>query len=428
MRILWFTNTPSLAIKKISNTYNVGGSWIESMERAMAHFKEVELGIAFPAKTDQLRQIDLEGSSTAYYMVPKYPIGQVGRFLKRITCSPEPLKVLDDYLSVVERFQPDIVHFFGTEATYTLIIPYLKVPSVIWFQGNLTVYRKKWQAGFPLWKAFLQEHLSDMLNGKTDLHKYLLFGKRVKGEQAIFKAAGNFIGRTDWDRRLVSIMAPQANYFHCEEPMRQPFFQAQWHPHKRREKLVLVSTIRENAYKGLETVFETAKLLGDVLDKPIEWRIVGIRPDSAYARIARKVARFSKADQSVQLLGFKSGQELVQEILAGDVYVHPSHIDNSPNSVCEAMLMGVPVVSTNVGGIPSLLLDKEEGLLVQNGDPYAMAGAILEIFNQPENARQMGLQARERGMSRNDTTRICSDLLGIYQNIIHQKQYSAVPN
>jgi len=412
-----------LAVKKISSAYNVGSSWIESMETAMVNFDGIELGIAFPYKVAGMEKIMLEGHPVEYFMVPKYPIGQLGRFVRRISSSMEPRKALKDYMEVVEMFKPDIVHFFGTESDYTSIIPQLQVPSVIWFQGNLTVYQKMWQVGIPLWKAFLHERVFDVLNGKTFVHKYYEYAKRVKREQQVFRQGSNFIGRTDWDRRLVSVMAPQAKYFHCEEAMRNSFFEHQWEPHKNRKKLVLVSTIRESLYKGLETVFETSKILGEVLDRPLEWRIVGVKPNATYVRIVKSKVRVSSSERAVKVLGFKSGPELAQELLSADAYIHPSHIDNSPNSVCEAMLMGVPVISTNVGGIPSLLQDKEEGLLVQNGDPYAMAGAILELANHPEKAVQMGAAARERGLIRNDTFKICSDLLNIYNRIIYEKDH-----
>jgi glycosyltransferase involved in cell wall biosynthesis len=82
--------------------------------------------------------------------------------------------------------------------------------------------------------------------------------------------------------------------------------------------------------------------------------------------------------------------------------------------------LGLPIVSTNVGGIPELLVNTEEGLLVHCGDSYAMAGAILEIFEDPEAAAKMGARARLRGRKRNDLKSIISRLLKIYEQITVQ--------
>jgi glycosyltransferase involved in cell wall biosynthesis len=101
-----------------------------------------------------------------------------------------------------------------------------------------------------------------------------------------------------------------------------------------------------------------------------------------------------------------------------DVYVHPSHIENSSNAIQEAMLLGMPVVATNVGGTPSLFTDNKEGLLVQSKDPYAMAGAILECLQSPEKSKEMGSKARLLGLKRNDNKKICEELIKTFGEVI----------
>jgi glycosyltransferase involved in cell wall biosynthesis len=79
-----------------------------------------------------------------------------------------------------------------------------------------------------------------------------------------------------------------------------------------------------------------------------------------------------------------------------DVLVVSSHSDGSPLVVLEAMAAGVPVVATNVGGIPDQFRHRREGLLVQPGDVHGMAAAILDILADPNRARAMGVRGRER--------------------------------
>jgi glycosyltransferase involved in cell wall biosynthesis len=64
--------------------------------------------------------------------------------------------------------------------------------------------------------------------------------------------------------------------------------------------------------------------------------------------------------------------------------LNPSVTDNMPNSVLEALASGVPVVSTNVGGVPYLLTDGETGLLVEPRRPEAMADAVRRLLAAPE--------------------------------------------
>lgn len=84
----------------------------------------------------------------------------------------------------------------------------------------------------------------------------------------------------------------------------------------------------------------------------------------------------------VDFVGFSSDVRTVVPAL--DVLVHPSNLDASPNVIKEGMAMGVPVVATNVGGIPEIIVDGKSGLLVPPGDPEAMSCAISLALDDHE--------------------------------------------
>ncbi len=417
MRVLWFSNRPPVGVQLSKKT--VGGSWIESLEDELMTNSNlhIELGIVYSQLAKESTEIRSENFSTRYFMVPRDPYGKMRRWVSRFFAGPLSERPLQKYLAIVDDFKPDVILFFGTESDFPLIIPQLKIPSIIWFQGNLNIYQRMFESGIQLRKTLRYETLKDMLMGDTLIHNYLLFKRKVTREKRIFSIAENFIGRTTWDRRVVSVMSPQANYYHCDETMRQIFWEKQWIQWQNRDKFIITTTIRGNLYKGLETVFEACDLLADRLEQQLEWRIIGIAKDTVYVKAARKKANFPRSRTTVKLLGSKSGPELVQELLNADIYVHPSHIENSPNGVQEAMLLGMPVIATNVGGTPSMLTDGMEGLLVQNKDPFALAGAILELYRFPNNAKMMGKNARKLGLLRNDNNKICSDLLDIFDQL-----------
>jgi len=110
----------------------------------------------------------------------------------------------------------------------------------------------------------------------------------------------------------------------------------------------------------------------------------------------------------------------VNQLCNSNFYIHPSYIENSPNSVCEAMALGMPIISTNVGGINSLINDKFEGLLVQEGEPYSLAAAIIELINNYEYAKLLAKNARERAINRHDPPKIKKQLLDIYKTILSE--------
>jgi glycosyltransferase involved in cell wall biosynthesis len=81
--------------------------------------------------------------------------------------------------------------------------------------------------------------------------------------------------------------------------------------------------------------------------------------------------------------------EMAELYDAHDVYVNPTDGDNMPISVLECLAAGVPVVSTNVGGIPDLLEHGEDGVLVPPRDPDAMAAAVLSLLDEPAFAERL---------------------------------------
>lgn len=78
------------------------------------------------------------------------------------------------------------------------------------------------------------------------------------------------------------------------------------------------------------------------------------------------------------------------------IFLNTSTIDNTPLSVIEAMALGLPVVSTAVGGIPVLLEDQRTGLLVPANNSPAMANAVEHLLSHPENAKQISVSARQQ--------------------------------
>jgi glycosyltransferase involved in cell wall biosynthesis len=105
-------------------------------------------------------------------------------------------------------------------------------------------------------------------------------------------------------------------------------------------------------------------------------------------------------------------------MLNAHIYVMPSHIENSPNNLCEAMILGMPCIATFAGGTGSILQDGVDGILVQDGDPWAMAGAIIELINSPERLVFYAKNARTKALKRHDISNTVNQYLTIYTKIL----------
>jgi glycosyltransferase involved in cell wall biosynthesis len=102
----------------------------------------------------------------------------------------------------------------------------------------------------------------------------------------------------------------------------------------------------------------------------------------------------SELNVDVKFTGKLAKEEWVELSKDYNVFINTTHFDNTPISVIEAMALGLPIVSTNVGGIPFLISDKENGLLIADNDTEGMTNAILEIFNNEILREKITINAR----------------------------------
>lgn len=132
----------------------------------------------------------------------------------------------------------------------------------------------------------------------------------------------------------------------------------------------------------------------------------------------KEKANFS--DNDVDFLGFRNADELLTILLSSDMYIHTAYIDNSPNTICEAQYLGMPIIATYVGGIPSLLENGVEGILVPANDPFTLAYEIISLSKDYERQQKMSLATCKRARKRHDVNEIYRDLSNCYLTIINK--------
>lgn len=97
----------------------------------------------------------------------------------------------------------------------------------------------------------------------------------------------------------------------------------------------------------------------------------------------------------VQFTGYLTKKEWIVLSAMHDIFINTTDFDNMPVSVLEAMALGLPIVTTNVGGIPYLIKDGENGLLVGRGDAQGFIDAIRNLTRNHTLAEQLTMKARK---------------------------------
>lgn len=407
MKVLWFTNTTSLYKKDIKG-YN-GGGWIESLEKIISKENDIELAVSFFDSDDCFK---VKKKGTTYYPIPLYK-----SIFKKIKYYIFPKKLdnseLNSYLKIIEDFKPDVIHVFGTEKSFGLLTLHTKTPLVIHLQGILNPCLNSFYAPGFSQIDLIKQHVFKPLKIINQLFGMYIFKNNVKRESIILKNCKYYMGRTEWDKSVTNLYAPNSTYFYCSEMLREDFYTARAWKAKEDSKLILVSTISKTSYKGFDLILKTAKLLKELTEIDFEWRVFGL---SEYKDMELKLG-INCEHVNVLLKGVVKSEILIQNIQAGDIFIHPSYIDNSPNSICEAQLIGIPVISTNVGGVSSLIKNDMTGYLVPSNDPFTLASKVIKLKKNKIESIKISKISRETAILRHDKQTIVNDLLKIYNTI-----------
>jgi glycosyltransferase involved in cell wall biosynthesis len=415
MKVLWFTNS-SVDYHEFINGYN-GGGWMTSLKKNIDKEKYIELGISFLMKDSVFKKKII---NTTYYPVCVQSsfkdkivakVKYFGRLKERYKNTDA--QYLKKFLEVISDFNPDIIHIWGTEKNFGLICKYVKVPVIIHLQGIINPYLN---AFFPQSISIKDYAFKDghyPLNISKNIREYEGWKYIAKREKEIFKQCKYFMGRTEWDRILTEIYSENAKYFHCDETLRDEFYtNKKWQPQSS-SKFKVITTISSPLYKGGDLLLKTARLLKNEMKLDFEWYVFGI--DNL--KFQEDLLGIKAVDVNLNLKGIATSEILQMQLLSANVFVHPSYIDNSPNSVCEAQITGVPVIACNVGGISSLIKNNETGLLVPSNDPYSLAYKIKELCVSKLKAEKISKKAVIVATKRHNSKSILLNLVSIYNKL-----------
>ncbi len=416
MKILWITNILFPEAERLlsgNGELKASGGWMLGAADALLCLSDIELYVATVSpKVSSLTKID--GEKIRYYILP---FGHGNQ-----QTNPE----YEVWWKQVNReIEPTIVHIHGTE--YSHGHAYMKACGservVISIQGLTSVSRYYYHYGISKSDIYKNLTIRDILRGSI-FEGQRQFKKRSTYEIEMLRMAHHVIGRTSWDRAHVWAINPDAEYHFCNETLRSEFYDgSQWSYEKCCKHSIFIS---QAAYpiKGLHQLLKAMPLI--LRDFPNGSIRVGgyditkfdsIRDKthlSGYGLYLRRLIRRLNLAYKITFLGNLNAEEMKREYLNANVFVCPSTIENSPNSLGEAQILGTPCIASYVGGIPDMMRGNEDNLY-RFDEVEMLADKVCNVFAMAERQGDMKGTAAKR----HDPGTNSRQLYSIYQSIIN---------
>lgn len=422
MRILWFTN---IALPIIANDMNGavsnGGGWLSGVADAIRSDCEKELTIVFPIDNSKGNLISGRVEELDYFGIP------VDKFSSKFD-----EKIVRQYAEIIEKIAPDCIHIWGTEYLHSYYAMAaskkcgLEKNTVVSIQGLVSVYAKHFISGIPeniakrktIGDIIQKSHRTGIWEGKTE------FEKRGIYEEKTLQLARHIIGRTDWDRACSYIVNPSAEYHFCNETLRNSFYENQWSLNEAEKYSIFVSQAGYSV-KGFHYMIEALEIIKRFFPKAKLYTTGSLKCDTikdriridSYSKYLMKLIQERNMEDSIFFVGNLDEKEMCQQYMRSHVFVSPSTIENSPNSLGEAMILGMPVVSSDVGGVKNMLNHGQEGYVYQMDAPYMLAFYVMKIFEDDRMACEMGKSARNHALQTHNAEKNYLELMTIYNKI-----------
>ena len=402
MRIIWITYF---------------GSWTEPLAELVAGRGSLAVIIPSDKTKMEIR------SGITYYYIPYST--------QEATSNMTP-QMFQKFKDIIDVFQPDIIHVHGTEKNLGQIQRFLPtIPVVVSIQGLL-------MGCLPYTTNYVDE--KDIRRFRT-LKNWCgwgglrcmepIFRKGYTYEKDILEHNRYFFGRTYFDKAHIFLRNSKAHYYEGEEVLRDVFYQisGSWNLDDCcRHTIFMPSGF--NPIKGMHLAIEAVHLLKSFYPD-IRLYVPGVFPSEnskkkllskitgeEYIRYAFALVKQYHLEKNVIFLPRQTAEQMAEHMKRAHVFLAPSSIDNSPNAVGEASMVGVPIVTTPVGGIPSFLHDGKAALLSPAGDAFMLAFNIKRIFDDDSLATMLSKNAHQVALRRHDKKLICKQYVDSYQQII----------
>lgn len=418
MKLLWIVNLLLGPLCRKLNNKESNGLWMSAFMNTLKERSDCELVIASTASVPQTVREEEDG--VVYYALPDKPP------MLYDENKPANLKA---WRALLDSEKPDLIEIWGTEFTHGLCA--LKeagdIPSIIRMQGYVSAIAKHYLAGMT--PAELRSSLTfrDIVTRDGIARQQQKYFRAAKKEAEMIELSQRVICQNGWGEKLIKAQHPDAEVYFCPLSIGEAFFNSRRDSDKT-EPYSIMCNAAGYSLKGLHVLLRAVALLKNKYPA-IKLFVPGYVPVSdgsfsqflrkrGYSKYIEKLIRQLGVQENVVWLGRMTQEELARQYATKSLFVLGSSIENQSGSLIEAMIVGLPVISSAVGEIPEFIKDGENGLLYRFGEHDVLSVLIDRIFSDKELSLRLAEHGCRDMRKEHDPDRINEIMLGIYSDVI----------
>jgi glycosyltransferase involved in cell wall biosynthesis len=413
MKILWITHSPFPIVSNQLQLKNEASGWVLSSANALIdRYSEINLAVASFYNGHKLNEIKI--GRITHFLVPEKPGTNRG-------------DDKNDYLwrQIKNQFNPELIHIHGTERPhcYSYIRACGSENVVVSIQGIISIIEKYYYGGISKIELLKSITFRDIVKFDTVFSQRCILRKQGIYEKLIIQKVNHVIGRTSWDRAHVWSINPIAKYHFCNETLRPLFYRNHWSIEHCEKFSIFVS----QAYYPIKGFHQLLKALPIVQKHFPNVKVYvagnnfctsrGIKING-FGRFIKSLINKYKLANLIVFTGTLSEEAMCKRFINSHLFINPSAIENSSNSIGEAQILGVPCIASYVGGTPDMIEQGETGLLYRFEEVEMLAANICRIFSDNKLALNISEKSRIMAEKRHDNNRNATNLYNIYSKII----------
>lgn len=399
IRILWVCN---IVLPEFAGEYGISrnrfGGWMSAMLQELEGREDIEIALCFPIR-DKERMMSGKHSNHPFFSI--HAENDISNYSSEME---------DQAIRIIKEYKPDIVHIWGTEYNHSRAAMEacckcgIEGQTIVDIQGLVSVYACHYASGVPLDFIRKKNEL-----GETIEQEIRNFVERGENEKCIISKAKYVSGRSEWDEYCTRQINKEINYLKCHRILKRCFYSSEkrWDIEGIDRYSIFVSQ-GTYAVKGLHYLISALPIVLQLFPKT---RVIvsGVAPikeetnkQTPYGAFIKQMIESFGVEKAIEFVGVKDEETMIEHYVKAHISVSPSNIENLSNSICEAMVLGTPVIASDVGGVKTIITHNRNGLLYQHDAPYMLAGNICKLFSDDNFAIKLSDTAKSDALERHN--------------------------